>query len=145
MRWLYEKVGFKKYTYVCYFICIIYCTIVFLWLFFTTIFTMDSTIVFDLCKCILWFKAKGAYFLDNSYTEWYYLKVTNDLPDPFTYLLGKYFYLASFILVVGFMCVYQLYKIAVEMYNRHKKEVSSWFYNRGYKCISYYMKYQFLI
>lgn len=62
----------------------------------------------------------GAYFLDNSYTEWYYLKVTNDLPDPFTYLLGKYFYLASFILVVGFMCVYQLYKIAVEMYNRHK-------------------------
>ena len=87
----------------------------------------------------------GAYFLDNSYTEWYYLKVTNELPDPFTYLLGKYFYLASFILVVGFMCVYQLYKIAVEMYNRHKKEVSSWFYNRGYKCISYYMKYQFLI
>lgn len=63
----------------------------------------------------------GAYFLDNSYTEWYYIKVTNDLPDPFTYLLGKYFYLASFILVVGFMCVYQLYKIAVEMYNRHKK------------------------
>ena len=37
------------------------------------------------------------------------------------YFLGKYFYLASFILVVGFMCVYQLYKIAVEMYNRHKK------------------------
>lgn len=63
----------------------------------------------------------GAYLLDNSYTEWYYLKVTNDLPDPFTYLLVKYFYLASFILVVGFMCVYQLYKIAVEMYNRHKK------------------------
>ena len=63
----------------------------------------------------------GAYFLDNSYTEWYYLKVTNDLPDPFTYLLGKYFYLASFILVVGFICLYQLYKIVVEMYNRHKK------------------------
>ena len=62
-----------------------------------------------------------AVILDNSYTEWYYLKVTNELPDPFTYLLGKYFYLASFILVVGFMCVYQLYKIAVEMYNRHKK------------------------
>lgn len=63
----------------------------------------------------------GAYFLHNSYTEWYYLKVTNELPDPFTYLLVKYFYLASFILVVGFMCVYQLYRIAVEMYNRHKK------------------------
>lgn len=50
----------------------------------------------------------GAYFLDNSYTEWYYLKVTNDLPDPFTYLLGKYFTLRHLYWLLV-LCVYISY------------------------------------
>lgn len=61
------------------------------------------------------------YIIDNYFTNWYYLKTTGDIPDPFTYLITDYFYIGSFILVAASICIYQCAVLIGYIYSKHKE------------------------
>lgn len=64
------------------------------------------------------------YFIDIVYLEWYFQTIFQDKPDPFTYLLGNYFYLISFIIVIVSICIYQCLIIGVIIFDEYNKKRS---------------------
>lgn len=66
-----------------------------------------------------------AYFIDTTYTEWYYQTSFQDNPDPFTYLIEDYFYIISLIIVMASICIYQCIILGVFIFDKYSQRKSN--------------------